>query len=188
MLLWPLIPVIVAGAKLRDAATISGVVHLANGRPAALAVVFLEGAVKSKPLRRVVIDQRDKTFIPHVSVVTLNTVVDFPNNDVIYHNVFTEYHSQRFDLGMYPRGAVRHQKFDRTGLAVLLCNIHPDMAAFVMCVDTPFYAITDRAGRFKIPNVPAGDYVARAWHESGGTWTQRTTVESDENLVAIVHR
>lgn len=158
----------------------SGTVLLSNGRAARDAVVYLEGREHAQALRHYIIDQRDKKFIPHVSVVPLNTVIDFPNNDVIFHNVFTEYHLQKFDFGMYPRGAVKHQKFDKAGLAVLLCNIHPDMSAFVMCVDTPYYAKADSKGRFTIDNVPKGTYNLKVWHESGETFSQTINVSSGE--------
>jgi plastocyanin len=144
---------LLATALVFAPADLSGVVTLSNGKPARQAVVYLEGAVKSKPLKKAVIDQRDRTFIPHVSVVTVGTKVDFPNNDVVFHNVFTEYHSEKFDFGMYARGKTKSQVFDRPGLAVLLCSIHPEMGAYVMCVDTPYYAITDSKGRFSIKDV-----------------------------------
>ena len=118
--------------------TVTGVVTLSSGRFGRSAVVFLEGAERSRPMAHAVIDQRDKTFFPHVSVVTVGTRVQFPNNDTVFHNVFTEFHSARFDLGMYARGKTKTEVFDRTGLAVLMCSIHPTMSAYVMVVDTPF--------------------------------------------------
>ena len=148
-------------------APITGHVRLSNGRPAANAVVIFEGGSHSKPLSKAIVDQRDKTFIPHVSVVTVGTKVDFPNDDTVFHNVFTEYHSTRFDLGMYARGEKRSRTFNQPGLAVLMCSIHPDMLAYVMVVDTPYYAITDASGQFQIKGVPQGSYRLQIWHESG---------------------
>jgi plastocyanin len=148
-------------------ADVTGTILRSSGKPASEAVVILDGEAKSAPLKKVVIDQRDRKFLPHVTVVTVGTKVDFPNNDVVFHNVFTEYHSERFDFGMYPRGRSKSQVFDRAGLAVLLCSIHPEMSAYVMCVDTPYYAVTDKRGRFRIPNVPNGSYKLQVWHESG---------------------
>jgi len=155
----------------------SGTVNLASGKPAGQAVVYLEGSAKSAPLKKVVIDQRDRRFIPRVSVVTVGTKVDFPNNDVVFHNVFTEYHSQRFDFGVYARGRSKSQVFDRPGLAVLLCSIHPEMSAYVMCVDTPYYTIADGRGRFNLSGVPEGEYTLRVWHESGEKKSQRVRVD-----------
>jgi plastocyanin len=161
---------------------VTGSVTLASGRPAAPAVVFLEGEAKSTPMKKAVIDQRDRKFIPHVSVVTVGTRVDFPNNDVVFHNVFTEYHSERFDFGIYARGKTKSQVFDRAGLAVLLCSIHPEMSAYVMCVDTPYYAVCDGKGRFKIKNVPEGEFNVRSWHETGEKYSQRIRVKPGEVL------
>ncbi len=156
----------------------SGTVILSNGRPASSAVVYLEGSVKSHPLKKAVVDQRDRHFIPHISVVTVGTRVQFPNDDVVFHNVFTEYHSTRFDLGMYARGKVKTQTFDRPGLAVLLCSIHSEMSAYVMCVDTPYYTIASKTGKFEIQNVPPGHYTLRCWQESGETDSEAIEVSS----------
>lgn len=146
---------------------VSGKVTLPNGKPASQAIVIFQGEEKSKPLAKAVVDQRDRTFIPHISVVTVGTKVEFPNNDVVFHNVFTEFHSTKFDLGIYPKGTSKSQVFARTGLAVIMCSIHPEMSAYVMVVDTPYYAITDRSGRYTIHGVPAGRYNVEVWHESG---------------------
>jgi plastocyanin len=158
---------------------VSGQVQLSNGRKAASAVVIFEGSAKAEPLAKAVVDQRDRKFIPHVSVVTVGTRVDFPNNDTVFHNVFTEFHSTRFDLGMYARGEKRSKTFNQTGLAVLMCSIHPDMLAYVMVVDTPYYAITDSSGHFRLGNVPAGHYRLQVWHESGQKDEEDITIGSD---------
>lgn len=161
---------------------LSGSVTLASGKPAANAVVYLEGGTKGTPMKKAVIDQRDRKFIPHISVVTVGTRVEFPNNDVVFHNVFTEYHSERFDFGIYARGKSKSQVFDQPGLAVLLCSIHPEMSAYVMCVDTPYYAVADGKGRFRIPRVPTGEYIVRGWHKSGEKFSQRLNVNADDPL------
>lgn len=161
----------------------TGKVTLKSGKVARQAVVFLDSDLKPEPMKRVVIDQRDRKFIPHVSVVTVGTRVAFPNNDVIFHNVFTEYHSERFDFGLYRRGDTKYWTFDRAGLAVLLCSIHPDMSAYVMCVDTPYFAVADGKGNFSIPNVPRGTYTVHAWHESGETYTGKVVVGTADPVV-----
>ncbi len=158
------------------AAPVTGTVNLSSGRPGALAVVYLEGKERGTPMPRAVVDQRDREFKPHVMVVTVGTRVDFPNNDVVYHNVFSEYHGQKFDFGVYPRGKSKSQVFDKPGLAVLLCSIHPEMSAYVMCVDTPYFAVADKRGRFSIPSVPAGEYTLRAWHETGEKDSRPVTI------------
>jgi len=147
--------------------SVSGAVKLANGRPGGSAVVFLEGSQKSQPLPKAVVDQRGRKFIPHISVVTVGTEIQFPNNDTVFHNVFAEFHAKKFDLGMYARGKTKKVQFDRTGLVAVLCSIHSEMSAYVMIVDTPFYTISDSKGNYVIESVPAGEYTLRVWHESG---------------------
>jgi len=161
---------------------ISGRITLPNGRPAVQAVISLTGSVRPEPLTKAKVDQRDRKFIPHVSVVTVGTVVDFPNNDIISHNVFTEYNSTKFDFGVYPKGTKKRQKFTQPGLAVIMCSIHPDMGAYIMVVDTPFYGITDKAGRYQISGVPNGRFKLEVWHESGAGKKTETVVSGDTQL------
>lgn len=164
------------------ASEVTGEVRLANGALAKNAVVFFQGNRKSSPMKAEIIDQRDRTFIPHVKVVTAGTIVKFPNNDVVFHNVFAEYHNAKFDFGLYPRGKSKTFQFDKTGVAVLLCSIHPEMGAYVYCVDTPFFAVTDRQGRFKIKDVEEGEYEVRVWHETGETYRSRAHLSGSERL------
>lgn len=175
-------------ASLSFAGPATGSVTFANGKPAGGAVIFLQGDAKSAPMKNAVVDQRDHKFIPHVSVVTVGTEVKFPNNDTVFHNVFTEYHAAKFDLGMYARGKSKKQTFDRAGVAVLMCSVHPEMSAYVVVVDTPYYAIADGKGRFSIPNVPAGKYRAQVWHESGEKTTEDVTVSEGGTITLKTHR
>ena len=147
--------------------SLSGTVSLPNGRPAYQAIVSFTGSTRPKPGGKAVVDQKDRTFLPHVSVVPVGTRVQFPNNDIVFHNVFTEFNSTKFDLGNYPKGTSRSQVFTRPGLAVILCSIHPEMCAYVMVVDTPFCALTDKKGHYQISGVPSGHYKVTVWHESG---------------------
>jgi plastocyanin len=137
------------------------------------AVVWLEAPnpPKAAQAERIVLDQRNLTFSPHILVVRVGTVVDFPNNDRVFHNVFSFRDGKRFDLGMYPVGTVRQVRFDRPGLSRIFCNIHPQMAAYVVVVDTPYFASADRNGAFAIAEVPAGTYTYRAWRPGGPTLT-----------------
>lgn len=171
------------------AGEVSGEVKLANGKPAKDAVVYLLGAEKGTPIKGAKIDQRDMTFKPHVIAVPIGTRVDFPNSDTVFHNVFSEYHSQKFDFGMYPKGTKKSQVFDREGVAVLLCMVHPHMSAYVVCVDTPYYAVTDGRGRFHIPGpVSKGSYQLRVWHESSAGMQQTLEVKGNENLSLQIRR
>lgn len=156
---------------------ISGVV-VSDGKPVANAVVWLDGPVKSSPSSATV-DQRKKTFVPHIQVVTVGSRVDFPNNDDVFHNVFAEFQAKRFDLGMYPKGASKSVTFDKPGVVTVLCNVHASMSAFILVVDTPYSTQTDSRGRFTFKNVAKNPYTLKAWHESGRTGTLKVSVDTD---------
>jgi plastocyanin len=158
---------------------------LTSRGPAREAVVYLDCDKKAAPLTRAVIDQRDKTFLPHITVVTVGTTIQFPNHDTVFHNVFAYFHAKKFDLGMYPRGASRSVTFDKTGLVSLLCNVHSEMSAYIMVVETPYYAVTDKQGRFRIKDLPTGTYVLHAWHESGASASQNVTVRAGIGPLSI---
>jgi plastocyanin len=119
--------------------------------------------------------QRNKSFDPHVLVVEVGTTVQFPNKDPFFHNVFSLFDGKRFDLGLYESGSSNSAHFDREGISFLFCNIHPEMSAVVIAVPTPYYAISDAAGRWTISNVPNGHYRLHLWYERS----------SDENLAKL---
>jgi plastocyanin len=109
--------------------------------------------------------QRRKTFEPHVLVVRVGTVVEFPNRDPFFHNIFSLYYGKRFDLGLYEAGTTRSVLFDRPGVSFLFCNIHAEMSAVVVAVDTPYFGLSDPSGHVIIPNVPDGRYQMNVWYE-----------------------
>ena len=109
--------------------------------------------------------QQSKQFAPHVVAVQVGSSVEFPNLDPFFHNVFSLFNGKRFDLGLYEAGASRSVKFDRPGAAYIFCNIHPQMSAVVVAVDTPYFAVSDRQGDIRIPNVPPGRYRLDIWYE-----------------------
>lgn len=109
--------------------------------------------------------QHNKTFHPHVLVVPVGSVVDFPNRDPFFHNVFSLFDGKRFDLGLYEAGATNSVRFDRLGVSFLFCNIHPEMSAVVVAVDTPYYGLSDRKGNITVQNVPDGRYELHVWYE-----------------------
>ena len=109
--------------------------------------------------------QKDKQFEPHLLIVPVGAVVDFPNLDPYFHNVFSLFDGKRFDLGLYEAGSSRSVTFSRAGVSHVFCNIHPEMSAVVVALDTPYYAVSSRSGAFTIAGVPPGRYVANAWHE-----------------------
>jgi len=110
--------------------------------------------------------QRNKHFEPGLLVVPVGSVVDFPNLDPWFHNVFSLYRGKRFDLGLYQAGAQRSVKFDRPGPSYLFCNIHPEMTGVVLAIDSEFFAISDRTGHYALPGVPPGKYQLHVWYEN----------------------
>ena len=110
--------------------------------------------------------QRDKTFEPNLLVVPIGSVVDFPNLDPWFHSVFSLYRGKRFDLGLYEAGSQKEVRFDRPGVSYVFCNIHPEMAAVVLTVDSEFYGISDKVGHISIAAVPPGRYLVRVWSEN----------------------
>ena len=115
--------------------------------------------------RRFRVQQRDKRFQPAMLVVPVGSTIEFPNEDPFFHNVFSMYNGKRFDLGLYEAGTSRNVTATRPGICYVFCNIHPDMSSVIVVVDTPYYAVSDRNGRFTIPRMPAGRYLLSAWHE-----------------------
>jgi plastocyanin len=115
-----------------------------------------------QPLR---LTQQDKHFMPHVLVVPVGAVVAFPNRDPFFHNVFSLFEGKRFDLGLYEAGTTREVRFDKPGISYIFCNIHAEMSAVVIALETPFYGISNRRGEVVIANVPVGRYTLRIWDE-----------------------
>jgi plastocyanin len=113
------------------------------------------------------ISQSGRRFTPRVLPVTVGTEVEFPNDDTIFHNVFSLSNTAPFDLGAYQPGMSSSVRMERTGLVKVYCNIHPDMAASIVVLDNPWFALTDEGGTFVICDVPDGDYVLRGWNDMG---------------------
>ena len=149
---------------------------LAGGKPVADAVIWLDAPSAPRPREgRFVVYQRNMEFVPRVLAAPVGATVELPNNDRVFHNVFSFTNGKPFDLGLYPTGASKRITLDRPAVNRLYCNIHPHMAAYIVAVDTPYYATTDRAGRFTIPEVPAGRYTYHAWR-SGADALNATVV------------
>jgi len=109
--------------------------------------------------------QKNRTFVPHLLVVPIGSVVQFPNADPFFHNVFSLYDGKRFDLGLYEAGSSKSVTFSSPGVSYIFCNIHPEMSAVVISLPTPLYAIADATSTFTIRNIPPGEYVLRLWVE-----------------------
>ena len=121
-------------------------------------------AAVSMPGARLV--QKDKRFAPHVIAVRVGTEIEFPNQDPFFHDVFSIYRGKPFDLGLYESGTARKIRFSQPGVSYIFCNIHPQMSAVVVAVQTPYFAVTDPDGNFKISHVPPGRYKLEFWYES----------------------
>ena len=109
--------------------------------------------------------QKNKSFDPHILVVQKGAAIEFPNRDPFFHNVFSLFEGKPFDLGLYEAGGTRSFVFDKVGISYIFCNIHPEMSAVIIVVDTPYYARSNRAGRITIPNVPPDTYTLHVWEE-----------------------
>jgi plastocyanin len=109
--------------------------------------------------------QKNKKFVPHVVAVTQGTEIEFPNQDLFFHNVFSIHQGKTFDLGLYESGAARKVRFSQPGVSYIFCNIHPQMSAVVVVLRTRYFALTDAEGNFQINRVPPGRYKLAVWYE-----------------------
>ena len=135
-------------------------------------VVYVDtiaGKTFPAPTAKPVMDQKGLVFTPHVMLVQQGTTVEFLNSDTVQHNVFWPSISGNkkltHNLGTWPKGEKKAFKFDDPGVVPLLCNVHPEMAGYIVVSPTPFFTETDASGSFKIENVPDGKYNVVAWHE-----------------------
>lgn len=126
-------------------------------------VVEIKGIDVEPERMTAAIRQHDKTFVPELTVVTKNSIVEFPNDDKIFHNVFSLSKAARFDLGLYKSGSSKSVKLRRDGEITVYCNIHPEMVSKIKVVDTPYFAVTGKDGRFRIDDVPPGTYPITTW-------------------------
>jgi plastocyanin len=109
--------------------------------------------------------QRNKRFSPHVLPIQIGTTVDFPNLDPIFHNAFSSFDGQVFDIGLYSPGSTKSVSFRRKGIVRIFCNIHSTMSAVIVVLDTPYFVTPDATGRFVVPNVPPGEYTLDLFDE-----------------------
>jgi plastocyanin len=151
-----------------DAANITGTVKIAGLRDGSNTVVYIDkipGKVFPPPKEPIKLDQLNLVFVPHVRPLLLGSKVAFPNSDEVRHNVFSPSSTQAFNLGTYPSGITRYRVFDKPGQITLLCKVHAQMSAYILVIETPYFATTDKDGNYTIPNVPPGHYTLKVWHE-----------------------
>jgi plastocyanin len=153
------------------AGDITGTVKAIGVKHPGDAIIYIEkieGKTFEAPKGHSLIDQKNLTFIPHVLPVVAGTTVDFLNSDDVLHNVFTpDKCAEKFNLGTWPKGEKRSFTFNNTGCTpVLLCNVHPEMAAFVVVLQNPYFAVSKMDGTYTIKGVPTGKYTLTIWHEN----------------------
>jgi plastocyanin len=174
--------VVAALTVAANAGTISGKVSGVTGE----SVVYVDtiaGKTFPAPAQRPVVDQKGLLFQPHITLVQVGTTVDFLNSDSVAHNVFwTSVGGNKklgHNLGTWPKGEKRSFKFDTPGAVPLLCNVHPEMAGYIVVAPTPYYAQTDKSGAYKIENAPDGSYTVTAWHEGAKNQSKPVNVAGD---------
>jgi plastocyanin len=144
-----------------------------------LAVVYLEGDfLRPASLPTKEVEQKDLTFIPALLPIEVGTKVQFPNLDDTYHNIFSYSPAKRFDLGRYrpEERPIPSVMFDKPGLVTLRCDIHEHMRGLILVLSTPYFVMSDTAGRFRLDKLPAGRHTLKAWIDS------RTTREKSIDL------
>ena len=171
----------VVASQLAIAGSVAGKVSGA----AAGSVIWVDdpSAKPEVPSKPFVIDQKGLLFIRHVLVVPLGATVDFLNSDSVAHNVFWTGISGNkklgHNLGTWPKGEKRTFKFDNPGVVPLLCNVHPEMSAYVVVVSSSHYATTDANGEYTIQNVPDGAHNVTVWHEGMKQQSKQVTVSGN---------
>jgi hemoglobin len=176
--------------RRRAQGSLRGDVKVEGGEPLkGFAVVTLEpvsGRFSRRVPKKRVIEQRDREFAPKVLAVPVGSTVSFPNFDPIYHNVFSRSAARPFDLGLYRSGLTRELTFDKEGIIRVGCNLHANMAAYVVVVKAPHYVVTDRQGRFSFSSVAPGRYRLQAYREGSKEPTvQSVEIKARANEVAL---
>jgi plastocyanin len=141
---------------------------------------------RAAPANKRVIQSR-RTFAPLVTWVMVGSTVDFANRDQVYHNVFSVSPAQRFDLGKYPPRTSRRMTFEHPGVVNLFCDIHPWMSAYVVVLPHRVFAVPNRAGEWKLPSLPPGEYTLHIWHPTMGERQQTVRVPSHGDAVLALN-
>jgi plastocyanin len=177
-----ILAILVGLALASSAGTISGQVSGVSG-PSVVYVDTITGKTFPALTQHPVLDQKGLVFQPHVTAVQVGTTVDFLNSDSVAHNVFwTSVGGNKklnHNLGTWPKGDRKSFKFDTPGAVPILCNVHPEMSAYLVVVPTPYFATSDQAGNYKIENVPDGSYTVIAWHEGAQKQSKPVSVSGD---------
>ena len=185
------------------AGKITGTVTVKGLRSPANVLIYLAKAPKismNLSKAKFIIDQQNLTFVPHVLPVPVGATVHFPNNDKVDHNVFSLSRTKPFNLGSYKPGEIKTVTFDKPGMVELRCDVHAEMAAYIMVMKSPYFAVTDDKGRFEIPDskylerngisgikdLPSGNYVLKTRHEKLKTKKERVAVSDNGDISVLV--
>ena len=200
VILLMLVVFMLAGAPgFAAAGKISGTVKTNGLRTPANVLVYLsEAPPASEDLSKAkfVMDQRNLEFIPHVLPVLVGAAVEFPNNDQVAHNVFSLSRAKQFNLGSYKAGESKTIVFDKPGIVELRCDVHAEMAAYILVLKNPYFALSDEKGRFEIPdtgylnrigltgikNLLPGKYIVKTWHEKLKTQSEEVVVPENGDV------
>ncbi len=175
------------GATEARAGDVVGTVNLLrNNSDAVVYIERIEGKTFTPPTQNLKIDQKQMVFIPHVLPILAGTTVEFHNSDAVLHNVFTPSAAgDKFNLGSWPAGVVKTYTFKKPGVVALLCNVHPEMSAYIVVVETPYFDVTDKEGKFSIENVPTGNYTLAVWHEKIKKGPTQTVAVPEKGSVQV---
>jgi plastocyanin len=147
-------------------------------------VIYIDGAPPEKPAKPVIttITQKGVTFIPRVKPIMAGTIIEWPNQDEIYHNVFSISEAKQFDLELYKSPEIKRVPFDKPGRVDVFCSIHTTMNCIILVLENPWFALSDGNGRYSITNVPPGTYKLKAWHERLPTATKEIVVPASGDV------
>ena len=186
------IPSAVLAADPAGRGIVKGTITI-GGKPATDAVVSIEGLSKEQAkeqasfvkAKKQTINQKNLKFIPTVIAIMAGETVDFPNNDKSWHNVYSKGGANDFDLGLYAPGKTRSKQFDKPGVSRILCNAHPDMEAFVVVKDHPFFSATDSRGNYEIKDVPLGKVRVEIWYPNLDVRSDNIEIVRDGEVFAL---
>jgi plastocyanin len=181
--------VFIAASRAGDIKGKVAVQGLKSAEDIAVYVDAIPGKKFDPPAQHVLIDQRGMKFVPKVTVIVQGTTIDFQNSDPVGHNVYWPSiggnKKLAHNLGTWPKGEKKSFQFNDSGAAPLLCNVHPEMAGYVVVSPTPYFAVTDKDGDFEIKGVPAGAYTLKTWSEAGKPTTQSVNLTGEGATVEL---
>ena len=146
-------------------------------------VIYLEGSLPSRA-ETATMEQKNRRFAPDLLVIPAGSKVSFPNEDAIFHKVFSLSKSKSFDLGNYPKGQTRLLTFPEPGIVFVNCHLHPNMGAVIFVTPNGWSTRADAAGRFRLADIPPGSYTIVAWHKAVGFFRQKVHVDN-RNVSAV---